>query len=101
MERLTNTNQAQSQQIQELQTKLADFDRVKKSDMKHYEDTLKQKQTEIDQKVAEVQRLRSEIEKKTTDSQLLSVELTKIKEAFDELNSESELKSGENNRLRE
>jgi len=98
--RQANVNHSQAQHIEELGKKL---DNVANDQREIYEKSrlkMEQYQNEIDIREQEIQKLKKENEHKGDDIKMYELRLKQMNERMQDIEEELELKSGENNRLR-
>lgn len=98
--RQSNINHAQAQQIEEMGRKLDNVANEQREMFEKSKYKVQQYQNEIDLREQDIQKLRKEGEQKDDDIKMYELRLKQMNERMTDIEEELELKSGENNRLR-
>ena len=98
--RQSNINHAQAEQIKEMGKKLDNVADDQREMFEKSKQKMQAYQNEIDMREAEIQKLKKENEQQGDDIKMYELRLGQMNERMQDIEEELELKSGENNRLR-
>ena len=98
--RQSNINHAQAEQIKEMGSKLDNVAEDQREMFEKSKAKMQAYQNEIDMREAEIQKLKKQNEQQTDDIKMYELRLSQMNERMQDIEEELELKSGENNRLR-